>query len=70
MRFLSLVVATSMFLGAGLAAGGPASGTFKGQKEGTISPTHAVAYVVRDSHNARTSRVSAGLRRVSGTGSG
>jgi hypothetical protein len=57
MRSFSLVVASSMLLGAGLAEGGPASGTFKAQKEGTISPTQAVAYVVRDSHNARTLRV-------------
>ena len=41
---------------AGLAAAGPASGAVKSQT-GTISPKHAIAYVVRDGRNARNMRV-------------
>ena len=41
---------------ASLATAGPASGTVKSQT-GTISPKHAIAYVVRDGRNARNLRV-------------
>lgn len=41
---------------ASLAAAGPASGTVQ-SPTGTISPKHAIAYVVRDMRNARTTRV-------------
>jgi hypothetical protein len=48
---MPLVLAT-----AGLAAAGPASGTVKSQT-GTIAPKYAIAYVVRDSRNARNTRI-------------
>ena len=48
---MPLVVAT-----AAVAAAGPASGTVK-SATGTISPTQAIAYVVRDGRNARNTHV-------------
>lgn len=47
----------SLALGVGMACAGQASGTVTVEAVGTISPTHAVAYVVRNSRNARTTRV-------------
>ena len=55
MKCLALIIST--LLGAGIAEAGPASGTFKADKTGTISPKYATAYVVRDSRNAHDSRV-------------
>jgi hypothetical protein len=57
MTRLPLVLATVLSFGAGVAQAGPASGTFKADKNGTIAPKYASAYVVRDSHNARNTRV-------------
>jgi hypothetical protein len=45
-----------VFTTAGPALAGPASGTVK-SPTGTIAPTQAIAYVVRDSRNARNTRV-------------
>jgi hypothetical protein len=50
-------------LAAAPAFAGPASGTFKSPK-GTISPKQAIAYVVRDSRNARNTRVEIMLTEV------
>lgn len=55
---LPLVLAT-----AAAAAAGPASGTVKSQT-GTISPKHAIAYVVRDGRNARNTHVELLLTEV------
>jgi len=49
-------VMTLLLATAGLAMAGPASGAVKSQT-GTISPRHAIAYVVRDGRNARNTRV-------------
>lgn len=55
MKVLGCVL-TLLFSTASLAAAGPASGAVKSQT-GTISPKHAIAYVVRDGRNARSTRV-------------
>jgi hypothetical protein len=55
MRILALVLPFMMTMAA-LAEAGPASGTVK-SATGTISPKQAIAYVVRDSRNARNTRV-------------
>ena len=56
-------VMTLLLTTTGLAAAGPASGTVKSQT-GTISPKHAIAYVVRDGRNARNMRVEVLLTEV------
>ncbi len=55
MRVLAYVVPL-VVVTATAAAAGPASGTVKSET-GTISPTQAIAYVVRDGRNARNRRV-------------
>ena len=55
MKVLAYVM-TLLLTTTGLATAGPASGTVKSQT-GTISPKHAIAYVVRDGRNARNTRV-------------
>lgn len=54
MRAVAMVV--SFVLAPALAVAGPASGSVKSET-GTISPKHAIAYVVRDGRNARNTRV-------------
>jgi len=49
-------VLSTVLVCAGAASAGPASGTVKSQT-GTIAPQHAIAYVVRNSRNARETRV-------------
>jgi hypothetical protein len=51
------LVSTVLSLTATVAAAGPASGTFKADKNGTITPKFAAGYTVRDSRHARASRV-------------
>ncbi|MEO7742971.1 MAG: hypothetical protein ABIR98_08550 [Usitatibacter sp.] len=47
----------SLGAGVGIACAGQAAGSVKVETVGTISPKHAAAYVVRNSRNARTTRV-------------
>lgn len=56
MRRLTGVLTAALALWAGVAMAGPASGTVK-SKTGTISPKQAIAYQVRDSRNARATRI-------------
>ena len=57
MRLCALAVAGSLAVSVGIASAGQASGSVKVETVGTISPTDAAAYVVRNSRNARTTRV-------------
>jgi hypothetical protein len=57
MNRLSLAFTLTIAFGTGAAIAGPASGTFKADKNGTISPKNATAYIVRDSRNARATQV-------------
>ena len=56
-RRCTLAVIGSLLVGMGIANAGQASGSVKVEKTGTISPTHAVAYLVRNPRNARTTLV-------------
>ncbi|MGH9387378.1 MAG: hypothetical protein ACRD2N_24195 [Vicinamibacterales bacterium] len=56
MRIAPAILTTVFLIGASVADAGPASGQFKG-KPGVIAPKYAVAYVVRDMRNPRTTRV-------------
>jgi hypothetical protein len=59
-RWLSLstgLFALSASVLVGAQAPGTASGSFTSQKMGTIAPKHAVAYLVRDQFDARTTEV-------------
>jgi hypothetical protein len=56
MRSATAVLTVLLGMGVGAATAGPASGQFKA-KPGVIAPKHAVAYVVRDMQNPRTTRV-------------
>ena len=51
------LASTVLFLTATVAVAGPASGTFKADKNGTITAKFAAGYAVRDSRHARASRV-------------
>lgn len=62
MRVLACVLALVLTTGA-LAEAGPASGAVKSET-GTISPKQAIAYVVRDSRNARNTRIELLLTEV------
>jgi hypothetical protein len=53
----SLALVPMVVLVSAVAAAGPASGTFKASKEGAIAPKYATAYAVRDSSDARNTRV-------------
>lgn len=53
----SLALAPVVLFVSTVAAAGPASGTFKASKHGDITPKHAIAYAVRDSRDARATRV-------------
>jgi hypothetical protein len=49
------LVSTVLSLTATVAAAGPASGTFKADKNGAIAPKYAAGYTVRDSRHAHAS---------------
>ena len=51
------LAATLLFVTATVAAAGPASGAFKADKNGAITPKYAAGYTVRDSRHAHASRV-------------
>ena len=51
------LAATLLFVTATVAAAGPASGAFKADKNGEITPKYAAGYTVRDSRHAHASRV-------------
>ena len=57
LRLCALAVIGSLTVGVDIASAGQASGSVRVETAGTISPTHAVAYVVRNSRNARTTSV-------------
>ena len=62
------ILMTALAMSAGTAVAGPASGTVK-SATGTISPKSAIAYIVRDSRNARNTRIELLLTEVAVDGS-
>lgn len=56
MKSLALALTLTFVAAAGIAHAGPASGVVT-SKTGVIEPKHAIAYVVRDARNARTTHV-------------
>lgn len=65
LRLGTLAVIGSLLTGVAVANAGQASGSVKVEKTGTISPTHAAAYLVRNPRNARTTVVEILLSDVS-----
>lgn len=60
----SPVLVPMLLLVSAVAAAGPASGTFNASTHGAIMPKYATAFTVRDSHDARTTRIEVLLSEV------